>query len=64
MIEMSEIVKDYRSKKGWTQEQLAFLLGIDQTMVSKLENGENEPGKKLALKLAMLTEQPVEIFIR
>jgi transcriptional regulator with XRE-family HTH domain len=64
MDTIAEIIKGYRNKKGWTQERFALLLAIDQTMVSKLETGVAEPGKKLALKLALLTEQPLEMFIR
>jgi len=34
---------DYRTNKGWTQKQLAEVLGVKQSMVSKLESGEYNP---------------------
>ena len=64
MDDIAEIVRNYRNKAKWTQEQLALILGIDQTMVSKIETGMSDPGKKVAIKLALLTKQPLEIFIR
>lgn len=64
MDDIAEVVKDYRNKEGWTQEQLALILGIDQTMVSKIETGMSDPGKRVARVLSLLTKQPLDIFIR
>jgi ribosome-binding protein aMBF1 (putative translation factor) len=57
--EISTKIFDYRNSKSWSQKQLAEVLGITQTMVSKLESGEYdytieqvwELSKKLGLKM-------------
>lgn len=64
MDEISKIVRNFRLGKGWTQEKLAELLEIDQTTVSRIEVGISEPGKRLAKKLATLTNRPLDVFIR
>ncbi|NSW92062.1 MAG: helix-turn-helix transcriptional regulator [Firmicutes bacterium] len=37
---ISTKIFDYRISKGWSQKELARVLGISQAMVSKLESGE------------------------
>jgi transcriptional regulator with XRE-family HTH domain len=34
---------NHRTKKGWSQKQLAGVLGVSQAMVSKLESGTYNP---------------------
>lgn len=41
-----------RTENGITQKQLAELTGIDQSVISKLENGERRPTLKMLRKLA------------
>ncbi len=37
------IFKKYRKQKGFTQIELAELLEVDRSTISKWENGENYP---------------------
>lgn len=47
-----EAVKFYRKRSGLTQQALAALAGVDQGVVSRVENGLYEPGPSAARKLA------------
>jgi transcriptional regulator with XRE-family HTH domain len=37
---ISSEIRKYREKKGFSQEQLAALMGISRTTISKIENGK------------------------
>lgn len=39
-INISNELRKYREKKGFTQEYLAFLMGISRATISKIENGK------------------------
>jgi transcriptional regulator with XRE-family HTH domain len=49
-----------RQSKGWTQDNLATILGIDRSTISKYENDANEPDlamlRRLATALGVSTE--------
>lgn len=45
-------IKELRKQKGYTQEQLAEKLGIDNKHLSKIEKGDHMPTYKVILKLA------------
>ncbi len=32
-------IKDFRKRRGWSQEQLGFITGFSQPKISKMENG-------------------------
>ncbi len=36
---IGERVRKYRRQKGWSQEQLGAMVGISQSKISKIENG-------------------------
>jgi len=40
---ISKMFREYRKSKGLSQKDLATLLGVGQSMVSKLESGEYNP---------------------
>ncbi|TJV51119.1 MAG: helix-turn-helix transcriptional regulator [Mesorhizobium sp.] len=46
-------VKAFREAHGWSQQQLASELGVDQATVSRIENGA-EPSKPVRRLLMML----------
>ena len=52
MRKISEIIRDNRLRKGYTQQELAKKLGVSEAYISKLERGGNPPSNMLALKLA------------
>jgi transcriptional regulator with XRE-family HTH domain len=47
-----------------TQEQFGKLLGVPASVISDIENNKRTPSKHVAKKLAELTGEPAENFIR
>ena len=43
MIYLGINIKEYRLKRGYTQEQLAYELGVSSQTVSRWENGTTYP---------------------
>lgn len=68
LYDISVKIFDYRTSKGWTQKQLAEMLGIKQAMVSKLESGNYNPtieqlwkiSKKLGWTFKIILEEKDE----
>jgi putative transcriptional regulator len=46
----------YRSKKGWTQIELANKLGISPFYLNKIERGKKDPSIRLAIRIARYLE--------
>jgi transcriptional regulator with XRE-family HTH domain len=46
--------KKIRESKGYTQEQLATVIGVDRSLISKIENGSARPSPEKAKKFAEL----------
>jgi putative transcriptional regulator len=56
-------VKEFRNKKGLTQEELAERVGVRRETIVFLEQGKYSPSLKLALKIAEELKMPVnELF--
>jgi len=53
---MREWLKYKRIYKGFSQEELAKLVGIDNTSISKYEVGERNPSVDVAKKIADILE--------
>jgi len=51
-LDISNMVKAQRAKKGWTQEQLARSIGSSQSRIAKLEAGD--PGISMDLMIKSL----------
>ena len=49
-------VKELRTAKGLTQEQLASECGVQRTTITMIELGENKPSIDLAEKLGAIFE--------
>ncbi len=47
-----EVLKDLRTSKGYSQEHLAELAGLDRTYVSLLERGHRQPTISTVFSLA------------
>jgi len=47
----NEIIKNGRTKKGLTREQLGFKIGERTVTIAKIENGDLKPSDKVATKL-------------
>ncbi|WP_029421817.1 helix-turn-helix transcriptional regulator [Alicyclobacillus macrosporangiidus] len=58
---MNEVLRAARLAKGYTQEQMAKMLGYkSKSGYCMLERGPNDPPLKVALKIAAILEKPVE----
>lgn len=53
-------LKEYREKKGYSQEKLGGLVGVTRQTVISIEGGRYVPSLELALKLAKLFKCKVE----
>ena len=62
---ISEIIKESRTKKHWTQERLAKELNITQSYLSKLESSTVPPSDSLCIKIAeKLGLAKMKLFLR
>ncbi|MBQ8458553.1 helix-turn-helix transcriptional regulator [bacterium] len=60
---LGQKIKEYRKKKGLTQEQLAEAVGLDTVTVSKIETGRNYPTSVNLANIAnTLCVQPRELY--
>lgn len=53
-------IKDYRSRAGMTQEQLAELVGARRETIVFLEQGKYVPSLKLAHDIARIFDSKIE----
>ena len=49
-------LKELRTAKGLTQEQVASECGVQRTTITMIELGENKPSVELAKKLGVIFE--------
>lgn len=59
METLKVMVKEFRNKKGLTQEELAERVGVRRETIVFLEQGKYNPSLKLALKIAEELKTPV-----
>ncbi|MDR0193556.1 MAG: helix-turn-helix transcriptional regulator [Myroides sp.] len=57
---MKNNIKIARSKKGYTQQDLATLLEVSRQTINSIETNRYVPSTVLALKLALHLEEKVE----
>ena len=61
---MNNRVKELRKEKGYTQEDLAEIIGISRQTVNAIEKQKFDPSLNTAFKMAKLFELPIEsIFL-
>jgi len=53
-------IKEYRSKKKLSQQDLANMVGVSRNTISSLETGQYEPTAKLAYVLAIALDTKFE----
>ncbi|MDD4371137.1 MAG: helix-turn-helix transcriptional regulator [Anaerostipes sp.] len=57
-------LKIYRVAQGFTQEQLAELVGVRRETIMRLEKAQYNPSLKLAIDISRAVKAPIEeIFI-
>ena len=60
---MKSLLKNAREQKGIKTRELAQLLGIDQALISKYENGSRKPTREQIAKLAHALEIDYETYM-
>jgi putative transcriptional regulator len=53
-------VKDLRSKRGWTQQQLADAVGVSRQSINSIETDRYVPSLPLALMFARVFAVPMD----
>ena len=53
-------LKEVRSKKNLSQQDLAYMVGVSRNTISSLETGQYEPTAKLAYILAIALDMKFE----
>jgi putative transcriptional regulator len=53
-------VKDLRSARGWTQEELGRRVGVSRQSINSIERGRYVPSLPLALEFARVFECPTD----
>ena len=57
-------LKQYRQRRGLTQEQLAALVGVRRETIMRLEKAQYNPSLKLAVDLSRALDASIEdIFV-
>ncbi len=57
---MRNRLRDLRTGRGWTQEQLGQALGVSRQAVNALETEKHDPSLDLAYRIAVMFGRPVE----
>ena len=52
-----------RRKEGLTQKELAGMIGVPQSNISEMETGKRTIGKKMAKRLAKITNVGYKLFL-
>lgn len=53
-------IRKYRTKKGWTQEKLAFVSELHRAYVGHIERGEKNIGLENLEKIAKALKRPIK----
>ncbi len=57
---MKNQVRDLRTAKGMTQEDLAELIGVSRQTINAIEKEKFDPSLPTAFKMAKIFELPIE----
>ena len=57
---MRNALRELRTGRGWTQEQLSQALGVSRQAVNALETEKHDPSLDLAYRIAAVFGRPVE----
>lgn len=63
LFAISEKIINYRRENNLTQKQLANILNVNQTMISKLESGKYNPTFKVIYNISRKLENSCNMFI-
>lgn len=62
-MEIKEILKEERKKRGLTQEIISQKMGIARASYAKYETGANKPSRENMMKLADIFNLPVDYLL-
>lgn len=55
--EIAKIIKEARSRKGWSRAQLSVASGVDYSIIARVEKGQRAPNQgNLKKMLSALTD--------
>jgi putative transcriptional regulator len=57
---MKNRMKELRSARGWTQEQLGRAIGVSRQAINALETEKHDPSLDLAYRISAVFDEPVE----
>ncbi len=57
---MKNTLKELRTKRGWSQGDLADALGVSRQSINALETGKYDPSLPLAFRIARLFSKRIE----
>ncbi|WP_192350976.1 helix-turn-helix transcriptional regulator [Algoriphagus sp. Y33] len=57
---MKNRVRDFRTAKGMTQEDLAEIIGVSRQTINAIEKEKFDPSLPTAFKMSRLFEKPIE----
>ena len=53
-------IKELRSERGWTQQELADAVGVSRQSINSIERNRYVPSLELALAFARVFERPTD----
>ena len=59
-VPVNNRIRELRTQRRWSQEQLAVALEVSRQTVNAIENGRYDPSLPLAFKLAAVFGLPIE----
>ncbi|MEO1397419.1 MAG: helix-turn-helix transcriptional regulator [Pseudomonadota bacterium] len=64
MVELTNTLRQHRTRIGYTQAGLAEAIGVSRKTINTIENGVFTPSTTLALKLAKALDTTVEVLFQ
>jgi putative transcriptional regulator len=59
---VTNILRELRAERGWTQADLSEKLGVSRQTVNAIETGKYDPSLPLAFRIAALFGRPIEVI--
>lgn len=57
---MESRLRELRTQRGWTQEELGKQVGVSRQAIIAIETGRHDPSLDLAYRLSARFDRPVE----
>lgn len=62
-MSIGERIRQMRKEKGWSQDQLAEMIGADGRQISRYETNHNIPSVEIVIKLAQLFDVSTDYIL-